>query len=65
MIGFNITHSQEAEGLISFLARGVHVYSNSWGPNDDGKTTGGPHPLTMEAIKQGVTAVSQVQSSYI
>ncbi|KAL3310070.1 Proprotein convertase subtilisin kexin type 5, partial [Cichlidogyrus casuarinus] len=56
MIGYPITISQEAEALMAFLSQGVHVYSNSWGPSDDGTTTGGPSPLATQAIKYGTTS---------
>ncbi|KAL3307351.1 hypothetical protein Ciccas_014139, partial [Cichlidogyrus casuarinus] len=56
MIGYTITASQEAEALMSFLTRGIHVYSNSWGPADDGYSTVGPDLLSIQAIKKGVTA---------
>ncbi|KAL3313436.1 hypothetical protein Ciccas_007962, partial [Cichlidogyrus casuarinus] len=55
MIGFEITASQEAQALMSFLAHTVHVYSNSWGPADDGETTAGPSDLSLQAIHNGVT----------
>ncbi|KAL3307991.1 hypothetical protein Ciccas_013484 [Cichlidogyrus casuarinus] len=58
MIGYPTTASQEAEALMSFLTRGIHVYSNSWGPADDGYSTGGPPLMSIQAIKKGVTAVS-------
>ncbi|XP_022093026.1 proprotein convertase subtilisin/kexin type 7-like isoform X2 [Acanthaster planci] len=32
------------------------IYSCSWGPDDDGKTVDGPHPLAQAALKHGVTA---------
>ena len=35
----------------------VDVYSNSWGPFDDGTTVSGPGTLTNMAIETGVTQV--------
>lgn len=32
------------------------VYSCSWGPDDDGKTVDGPHPLGKAALQHGVIA---------
>ena len=29
----------------------IQIYSNSWGPSDDGKIFGGPGPLTVEAFQ--------------
>jgi len=31
----------------------IHIYSNSWGPHDDGATFDGPGKLTTEALKKG------------
>lgn len=31
------------------------IYSNSWGPKDDGRTLEGPGPLTLKALEDGVT----------
>lgn len=33
----------------------VSIYSNSWGPNDDGQRLEGPGPLTKAAMTDGVT----------
>lgn len=30
-----------------------HIFSNSWGPTDDGKTVEGPGPLTLAALADG------------
>ncbi|KAL3319308.1 hypothetical protein Ciccas_002033 [Cichlidogyrus casuarinus] len=62
MIGYQITASEEAQALMSFLQQGVHVYSNSWGPADDGQTTGGPSLLTLQAIQNGITNVREAFS---
>jgi len=32
-----------------------HIYSNSWGPPDDGETVEAPGPLTQLALKEGTT----------
>ncbi|XP_037534015.1 proprotein convertase subtilisin/kexin type 7 [Nematolebias whitei] len=32
------------------------IYSCSWGPDDDGRTVDGPHPLGMAALQHGVIA---------
>eukprot|EP00026_Physarum_polycephalum_P000050 Phypoly_transcript_00050.p1 GENE.Phypoly_transcript_00050~~Phypoly_transcript_00050.p1 ORF type:complete len:851 (+),score=68.86 Phypoly_transcript_00050:2980-5532(+) len=31
-----------------------HIFSNSWGPTDDGQTLEGPGPLTQAALEDGV-----------
>ena len=36
----------------------IQVYSNSWGPNDNGFTVQGPSPLSYEALHEGITNVS-------
>ena len=33
-----------------------HVFSCSWGPEDDGKTLDGPHDLTKQALTYGTTS---------
>lgn len=33
----------------------IHIFSNSWGPKDDGLRLEGPGPLTLTALKDGVT----------
>ncbi|CAM4558936.1 unnamed protein product [Leuciscus chuanchicus] len=33
-----------------------HIYSCSWGPDDDGRTVDGPHPLGKAALQHGVIA---------
>lgn len=32
------------------------IYSCSWGPDDDGKTVDGPHPLALAALQHGVNS---------
>ncbi|KAL3307141.1 hypothetical protein Ciccas_014353, partial [Cichlidogyrus casuarinus] len=55
----SLTESQLAQGLMAFLSKGVHIYSNSWGAADDGKTTGAPSAMQLESVKRGSTAVSR------
>ncbi|XP_064353475.1 proprotein convertase subtilisin/kexin type 4 isoform X2 [Dromaius novaehollandiae] len=54
-----ITDIVEAQSL-SFHPQHIHVYSASWGPEDDGKTVDGPGALATEAFYKGVTNVSTV-----
>ncbi|XP_067169162.1 proprotein convertase subtilisin/kexin type 4 [Apteryx mantelli] len=49
-----ITDIVEAQSL-SFHPQHIHIYSASWGPEDDGKTVNGPGVLAMEAFYKGVT----------
>lgn len=35
----------------------IHIYSASWGPDDDGRTVDGPGPLTKQAFEQGIKKV--------
>ena len=40
---------------LSHRSQNIDVYSNSWGPIDDGKTLGFMGPLTMAALEAGVS----------
>lgn len=46
------TDSIEASALSHRLDH-IHIYSNSWGPKDDGATVSGPQQLTQKAIIKG------------
>lgn len=35
----------------------IHVYSASWGPDDDGRTVDGPGPLAKQAFEHGIKKV--------
>ncbi|KAG5513497.1 hypothetical protein PMAC_000929 [Pneumocystis sp. 'macacae'] len=48
-----ITDIDEAESL-NYDFHGNHIYSCSWGPDDDGKTVDGPSPLVLRAFINGV-----------
>ena len=50
------TDMNEASSL-TFANNIVDIYSNSWGPSDDGVTVGGPGMLTTMALEAGVTEV--------
>ena len=47
---------EEATAL-SYARDIIDVYSNSWGPGDDGKIIMGPRTLTKCALKTGVREV--------
>ena len=38
----------------------IDIYSNSWGPNDNGLAVEGPGPLTQRALKHGAEKVTKV-----
>ena len=40
----------------------VDIYSNSWGPADDGQTVDGPGVLTKIALQTGVQEVYMINS---
>lgn len=53
LIGAATYDYQEAEAL-GHEPDHIHIYSNSWGPYDDGRTMSGPGRLTAETMKQAV-----------
>jgi subtilisin-like proprotein convertase family protein len=60
LISAAATDAQEAQGLTHQLtaanaADRVSIYSNSWGPADDGATLEGPGSLAKAALQNGVT----------
>lgn len=57
MLDGEVTDVVEAQSL-SINNQHIHIYSASWGPEDDGKTVDGPAKLAKEAFLQGVTEVS-------
>ncbi|KAL0968419.1 hypothetical protein UPYG_G00266630 [Umbra pygmaea] len=54
MLDGEVTDIVEAHSL-SFNSQHIHIYSASWGPEDDGKTVDGPAKLAKEAFLRGVT----------
>jgi len=54
MLDGTITDAVEARSL-SLNPQDVHIYSASWGPDDDGRTVDGPGPLTRRALEEGAT----------
>ncbi|TFJ95713.1 adenine phosphoribosyltransferase [Platysternon megacephalum] len=53
MLDGPITDIVEAQSL-SFRPQHIHIYSASWGPEDDGKTVDGPGLLALEAFYKGI-----------
>ncbi|KAM9497151.1 furin (paired basic amino acid cleaving enzyme) b isoform 1-T1 [Clarias gariepinus] len=54
MLDGEVTDVVEAQSL-SINNQHIHIYSASWGPEDDGKTVDGPAKLAKESFLQGVT----------
>lgn len=59
MLDGQVTDSMEAMAL-SFRTQHIHIFSASWGPTDDGRTTEGPGHLTQLALEQGATQVVEM-----
>ena len=57
MLDGEVTDVVEAHSL-SLNLQHIHIYSASWGPEDDGKSLDGPAKLAKEAFLQGITKVS-------
>lgn len=58
MLDGEVTDVVEAHSL-SLNPQHIHIYSASWGPEDDGKSLDGPAKLAKEAFLQGITQVSR------
>lgn len=54
MLDGDVTDSVEAQSL-SHNPQHIHVYSASWGPDDDGRTVDGPATLARKAFFDGIT----------
>lgn len=59
MLDGKATDALEASSL-GFQLQYVDVFSNCWGPKDDGKTFGKPGPLAAKALKRGAETVSTI-----
>ncbi|XP_060892571.1 furin (paired basic amino acid cleaving enzyme) b isoform X2 [Labrus mixtus] len=57
MLDGEVTDVVEAHSL-SLNSQHIHIYSASWGPEDDGKSLDGPAKLAKEAFLQGITKVT-------
>ena len=51
------TDVQEVYAL-SHLNNDIHIYSNSWGPTDDGMTVKGPKTVLQMAFQTNTASVS-------
>jgi len=54
MLDGDVTDAVEARSL-GLNNQHIHIYSASWGPDDDGKTVDGPGRLATRAFLQGIT----------
>lgn len=57
MLDGEVTDAVEARSL-GLNPSHIHIYSASWGPEDDGKTVDGPARLAEEAFYRGVSQVT-------
>eukprot|EP00039_Didymoeca_costata_P001820 m.55382 g.55382 ORF g.55382 m.55382 type:complete len:760 (+) comp10981_c0_seq3:158-2437(+) len=53
MLDGDVTDSVEA-GSLSLNPSHIDIYTNSWGPNDDGRTIEGPARLAKKAFEDGI-----------
>ncbi|XP_015927741.1 furin-like protease 1, isoforms 1/1-X/2 [Parasteatoda tepidariorum] len=53
MLDGDVTDAVEARSL-SHNSQHIHIYSASWGPDDNGKTVDGPSDLAFQAFQEGV-----------
>lgn len=53
LIAMENTDADEADCL-SFRRDAIHIYSNSWGPDDDGQRLEGPGPLAAAVLEEGI-----------
>lgn len=56
MLDGDVTDMVEAKSL-SLNPHHIHIYSASWGPDDDGKTVDGPASLARQAFENGIRSV--------
>ena len=45
---------------LGHFSQEIDIYSNSWGPTDNGALVDGPGPLTRDVLKAGVVKVGRV-----
>lgn len=62
MLDGDVTDMVEAKSL-SLNPQHIHIYSASWGPDDDGKTVDGPASLARQAFENGIRMVGWHQSA--
>ena len=57
MLGRKKTSNIQDASAVSHQRNAIDIYSNSWGPADDGCIVGGPETLTLTALKEGTQLV--------
>ncbi|KAJ7413968.1 hypothetical protein WISP_87344 [Willisornis vidua] len=62
MLDGDVTDMVEAKSL-SLNPQHIHIYSASWGPDDDGKTVDGPASLARQAFENGIRMVTCLWST--
>ena len=60
LLGGATTDSTDASA-VSYFRNNIDIYSNSWGPADNGVTVDGPKYLTSLALKEGAEMVYSVR----
>ncbi|KPM11024.1 furin-like protein protease 1, isoforms 1/1-X/2-like protein [Sarcoptes scabiei] len=53
MLDGDVTDAVEARSL-GFNPQHIHIYSASWGPDDDGRTVDGPGKMAVKAFENGI-----------
>lgn len=53
----------EASAL-GHLQQDIDIYSNSWGPTDNGVLVDGPGPLTRAVMENGIKTVSEIIDTF-
>ena len=46
---------------LQYKQKEIHIYSNSWGPADDGYTVGGPGKFIEMSLEKGARQVRYIQ----
>ncbi|KAK9501758.1 hypothetical protein O3M35_012429 [Rhynocoris fuscipes] len=64
MLDGSVSDAVEARAL-SLNPDHIHIYSASWGPEDDGKTVDGPGPLAVRAFLNGITKVCSLHCRHL
>jgi len=64
MLDGKATDALEASSL-GYGSQISDIYSNCWGPKDDGKTFGKPGPLAAKSLKMGAEKVYDTSISYL
>lgn len=63
MLDGDVTDAVEATSL-AHNSDHIHIYSASWGPDDDGRTVDGPAKLARRAFEKGIREVG-IQVSFV